>query len=480
MHLLCNYNTPNMNSKGFVFLMLIAFTISFSSCKKEDPFDPNKPELSEEVLILNKWIWEGMNDIYLWADQMPDLDPEYQEDPEKYFYDLLYSGDRNSWIVDDYDALIASFNGVSLSTGMSAHPGLIDETRVISVVEYVTPGSPASDAGVERGDIIATIDGQTLSRDNYYTLYRQTTATFGFADWDGSQLISSGKNVTLTAIELNRNPIVHHEVIDYQGKKVGYMVYTQFTTGKDGEWLDELNSVFEEFKSAGVSDMVVDLRYNPGGSLDLSAYFAGTLAPETAMKNEEVFVELVWNKGYNEFWKGYDYDKDGKADGENSTQLVIKLAESDFNLNMSTVYFLTTGGTASASESLMTGLYPYLDVVQIGTSSYGKCYGSVTIDDWAEPKRHNWAMQPLVLKYENADGFTDFVDGIDPDFLVEEHMLYIEPFGSLNDPMLAKALEEITGIYPSKKSLRMPADEFNPMPLLPNRMIERSINLGGR
>ncbi len=112
-----------MNTKGSLPLLLIAFAIIVFSCKKEDPFDPDKPVLSEEVLILNNWIWEGMNDLYLWADQMPRLDPEYQLDPEQYFYDLLYPEDRNSWIEQDYEALLARFSGVSLSTGMSVDPG---------------------------------------------------------------------------------------------------------------------------------------------------------------------------------------------------------------------------------------------------------------------------------------------------------------------------------------------------------------------
>ena len=171
---------------------------------------------------------------------------------------------------------------------------------------------------------------------------------------------------------------------------------------------------------------------------------------------------------------------DGKADGENSSQLVIKMPESDVNLNLSTIYFLTTGGTASASESLMTGLYPYTDVVQIGITTYGKCYGSVTIDDWTDPKRHNWAMQPIVLKYSNADGFTDFVNGIDPDFLIEDDLLYAEPFGSLDDPMLAMALEKISGVSPAKKGLRVNGSAFESLPELPNRMVERQISWPGR
>jgi C-terminal processing protease CtpA/Prc len=166
-------------------------------------------------------------------------------------------------------------------------------------------------------------------------------------------------------------------------------------------------------------------------------------------------VELVWNDLYNNYWAGADLDNDGKADGLDSYQLRIRLPQSNLNLNLSTVYFLTTDGTASASESLMAGLYPYMDVVQIGTTTYGKCYASITIDDWEEPRRHNWAMQPIVIKYSNAAGFTDFVDGIAPDHQVFDNLLYAKPFGSLEDPLLAKALEEITGVSPlaTKKSI---------------------------
>ncbi len=111
-------------------LMLFAFASLLLSCEKEDP---NKPDLSQEVLTLNNWIWEEMSIVYLWEDQMPNLDPEYQVDPEEYFYDLLYSADKYSWIVKDYEELAAMFNGVSLSTGMSVSPGrLIDDTQVIN------------------------------------------------------------------------------------------------------------------------------------------------------------------------------------------------------------------------------------------------------------------------------------------------------------------------------------------------------------
>ena len=446
-----------------IVLLIVALIVlvAIPACEKEPD---NGSDLPKETLILNNWIWEGMNEVYLWEAYIPDINWREEPDPEAFFYKLLFEEDRNSWIVDDYEELVAMFDGVETATGMSADPVLYTENQVIYFVEYVTPGSPAADSGIMRGDIIYTIDGQLLTKDNYRNLYYQSTATFGFADWDGNAMIPNNSAISLTAIELNQNPIVYDTVIDYQGQKIGYLVYTQFTTGQQGEWLTELNAVFEDFKSAGVSDVVLDLRYNPGGSLDLSAYMAASLAPVAAMEDSAVFVNLVWNDLYNNYWAGADLDDDGAADGLESYQLRIRLPQSDLNLNLPTVYFLTTGGTASASESLMSGLYPYMDVVQIGTTTYGKCYASITVDDWEEPKRHNWAMQPIVIKYSNAQGFTDFVDGIAPDFEVNDNLLYAKPFGSLEDPLLAKALEEITGVSPLVLKSAGPESHFKSIP----------------
>jgi len=458
--------------RSTIFLLILLGGLFFlTSC----PGDEEDPLISEEIRMINTWIWEGMNEVYLWEEYLPDMDPDLQPDPEKFFYDLLYEEDRDSWIVDDYAALKEMFAGIQMTTGMSARPGLISDTRVISIVEYVTPGSPAADAGIKRGDIIHAIDGRSLTVDNYYDLYNQTTATFDFATWDGSWFIPDGRSITLTAIKLNQNPVVYREVIEYEGKKIGYFVYTQFTSGETGEWLEELNGVFEEFKTAGVTDVVMDLRYNPGGSLDLSAYIAGTLAPFSAMSGKEVFVRLSWNDLYNDFWKEYDLDEDGEPDGDESRQLLIRFPHSDLNMNLSRVFFLTTDVTASASESLITGLYPYTEVVHIGDTTYGKCYGSTTIEDFEEPKRHSWAMQPIILQYSNAEGFTGFVDGLAPDIMVRESLLYAKSFGSPNDPLLGAALEEITGVEVAAKKAALPEDAFRTLPVPANQAVERMI-----
>ena len=434
-------------------LLFVAVALLFTvSCEKEPEPDPDPdPGISNEILTINNWIWEGLNDLYLWEEFIPNLDPDLQKNPEAFFYKLLYSADHDSWIVDDYEALLARFEGVELATGISMSAGILQSNQVVGVVEFVSPGSPAEDSGVVRGDVIVTIDGKYPTRDDYFDLYYQNTATFGFGSWDGTRMVLNGKTAKLTATELSQNPFVHREVIDYQGKKIGYFVYTSFTPGPNDEWLEEINTVLGEFQTAGVSEVIVDLRYNGGGYMYVTAQMASILGPASAVANHSILASQVWNDGYTQYWKESDLDNDGQPDGDESGRLLIRLPDSDLNLNLSNLYFLTSPNTASASELLMVGLDPYMNVVQVGDTTYGKCYGSVTVDDWANPKRHNWAMQPIVLKYSNAIGYTDFVDGIPPDFYEVEDWPFFEPFGSVDDPLLAEALTQITGVAPATK-----------------------------
>ena len=121
-------------------------------------------------------------------------------------------------------------------------------------------------------------------------------------------------------------------------------------------------------------------------------------------------------------------------------------------MDFSRVYFLTTSFSASASELLIVGLRPYMDVVVVGESTYGKYTGMWVIYDFDEPPAHNWAILPIVLKYANSLGYTDFKNGLEPDIAVEDNLFQAKPFGDTEDPILSAALEDITGL--SLKSAR--------------------------
>ncbi|MCK5442702.1 MAG: carboxyl-terminal protease, partial [Maribacter sp.] len=141
-------------------------------------------------------------------------------------------------------------------------------------------------------------------------------------------------------------------------------------------------------------------------------------------------------------------------------------------LNLTKVYILTTSSSASASELVINGLAPYVDVIQIGETTRGKNEFSLTmVDDFDNsyiysPKRENkinsknkWAIQPLVGRNENAEGFSDYTSGLVPTIALQEDLANLGVWGDQNEPLLARAIQEITGISGKRNfDVQMPAN----------------------
>ena len=179
----------------------------------------------------------------------------------------------------------------------------------------------------------------------------------------------------------------------------------------------------------------------------MANHLASALCPATVPGNNNPFVYLEWNDTFQEFLI--------EEEGEDSESLVTFFEEAPtVNLDLSRIYLLTTSHSASASELLIIGLDPFMNVEHIGEATYGKGYGSITVDDWEEPKRHEWAMQPITFKFTNALGDGVSMDGISPEYEVDDQLFKAKPFGDITDPQLAKALELITGVSPlARKAL---------------------------
>jgi C-terminal processing protease CtpA/Prc len=190
-------------------------------------------------------------------------------------------------------------------------------------------------------------------------------------------------------------------------------------------------------KNQGISQLILDLRYNPGGEVRVANYLASAIAPEAVVNSKEILVSYE----YNDNLKQYFSDRQG-ADSPN---IISRFEQNENNLNLNEVVILTSGTTASASELVINGLKPYMDVTVIGENTFGKFYGSYVLYDQNEPPKHNWAIAPVVLKYANANGVTDFVNGIAPDIFLEDNLLLANRFGDENDPMLATAISYING-----------------------------------
>ncbi|WP_209399867.1 S41 family peptidase [Pseudozobellia sp. WGM2] len=467
--------------KKFTMGVILSLAL-FVSCVADDDFiipDTVDPDPAAGVHVQD-FMWKAMNFWYFWQTDVENLSdskfPNTDEGSEAYttflssennpgqFFDnqLLFNQDRFSFYSDDYVTLTQSLSGISKSNGLQF--GLVriqDSNDIFGYVQYVVEGSDASKKDIKRGDIFTGVDGTTMTDSNYVSLLfgENDSYTLNMADIVDGEIVPNDKEVALVKeVGLQENPILLDEIIEIGGAKVGYLVYTGFTN----EFDEQLNTVFNRFNSGGVTDVVLDLRYNPGGSVNTAILLSSMLY---STDTKEVFLKARYNDKYQTVLedngtdlKRYFADKTGKGTEINS-------------LNLSKVYILTTSGTASASELVINGLEPYIDVVQIGETSRGKNEFSTTMVDDREnnylysPDRVNkiksnnkWAIQPLLGRNENADGFSDYTSGLVPDIPLDEDLSNLGVLGDVNEPLLARALNEITGSTSKRKfEVVMPA-----------------------
>jgi carboxyl-terminal processing protease len=447
------------------FLLLI---LLLTNCKK----DIETPAVVvPEATVVNKFIYNGLKDYYLWTDQVPNLSAQKftikdslnaflntYTDPKNLFTSLLYQYktiDKWSFIVDDSQIIDDWIKGISETMGfdfMLARIGTGGD--VFGFVRYVFKGSPAEQAGIKRGDLFMKVDDQQLTVNNYQTLlFTKATYTLTMAEINGSYIFLNGKKVTMTAVLMQENPIQLDTVLNVDNFKVGYLVYNGFNAGFDLQ----LNEVFKRFKDAGIDKLILDLRYNGGGSVQTAKYLASMIY---GTATSQVFLKSMYNAGLQD----YIVRTDGASSLiENFTDKINKTAttpETPINtLNLRKLYVLTSDNTASASELLINGLKPYLQIFNVGINTAGKYVGSITIKDWDANGNVNpdnkWAMQPIVVKIANANDVSDYVNGLIPDYIAEEDIAKLLPFGDENETLLRVVLNEIKGLpLAGKKSLK--------------------------
>lgn len=421
-------------------------------------------EGDEEIRMINTWISDVMNEVYYWNESIPsDLEADGVTDPEEFFEEHLYDDeDVWSWMSTDYTSLEAELDGEPTSMGYSPYFALVSDDQVIIIVEYVYPDSPAEEAGLERGDVIYAIDGEYMTTDDYYDLYSGTsyTASLGYiAEESGTYTIYyTYTTVSLTAEVIEADPLIYSDIIEESDIKIGYMVYTGFTSGDDDKYLTTLGETLTDFAQQGIDELIVDLRYNPGGEISAAQFLTSALAPVEVVNNEEILINLDYNQLYNDY-----FEKNSPED------LYYTFEPNNYNIDLDKVYFLTAWGTASASELTIVGLEPYMDVITIGEYTYGKYTGMWVIPDTETPARHDYALVPIVMKYENSVGYGNFYNGLTPDYEVDDDGMFLGvPFGDLDDPIIATAVDLITGNTKNAKSSTV-KKEFAGKRIIPNQ-----------
>lgn len=422
--------------------MLFLFTIS---CKK-DNLDPVSPAGDAQFSDINAWVYEVMQDAYFWSSDMPaqaTLDPKIT--PSDYFEKLIYKRatvDRFSGITDDIDALQKEFNGISKIFGIQYQIAAPDQSssNVGLYLSYVVKGSPAEIAGLKRGDIITKVDGQQLTNANYATLLRNSdTHSFTLGTLDGTTLMTDDKKTfSVTKAEVNENPVGFSTIIDKSkyGKKIGYVVYTQFVPGTDASpkaYDDQLRKVFGDFKAQGVNELVLDLRFNGGGYISSAETLASLIGKN--LSTSKVFYKEQWNEKYTALYN--------KESGVNALDHTFQSEPNNIGSQLDRVFVLTSQGTASASELVINGLKPYMTVITVGDHTYGKnLFGTLVSDD---QKRWNWGMYVMLGQTANANGESDYgtANGIAANYQVDDTVIPYRSFGDDNETLFSKVLNVI-------------------------------------
>lgn len=448
------------NLKALILLLALSF---FSiSC-----FNDNDDITTVSNSEINDFVWKGMNLFYLYKDNVSRLSddefgintidnrygstPSYSEylnsfgSPFDLFNSLRYQPetvDKFSWIVDDYFELERQFQGISGTNGMEfslfATPN--NSAEGFGVIRLVLPDTPAADNDLKRGDIFYGINGMKLTNNNIQSLLSQETYTLNLGIYNDKGTSTTtddtidplNKDVTISKIQYTENPIFKTDIITVGGENVGYIMYNGFIRGSE----NELNTAFGEFKANNVQHLVIDLRYNPGGSVATTTFLASMI---TGQNNGEVFEKLIYNSNFQASNLSFNFtDKLPNGSTINS-------------LGLEKLYVLTSQRSASASEGLINGLKPYIDVIQIGTNTTGKTQASRTLYDSPNFERqganpnHTYAMQPLIANGVNKNDETVPGTGIPPSigFEYEERPLNYGIIGDVNEPMLALALADI-------------------------------------
>jgi hypothetical protein len=378
------------------------------------------PAASCTVADQQTWLRGYMNDWYLWYASHPDPSPASYNSVDSYFKALLYTGTDPNFPKADrwsYATSTTAFNqffgaGETLGYGvMVAGLEVVGHPELPLYIRYVEPGSPAASAGLARGDEILTINGlgaaSVITANDYSAL---SPGRVGDSISLGVRNAAGDRSVSLSAKVYALVPVTNVATLSSpNGRKVGYLAVKDMVD----QALAPMDSAFAQFKANGVQDVVIDLRYNGGGLVrDAQALASYPAAGLTAGK---LYTRLLYNNKHAGSNQPYSFQNYGNA------------------LGLSRVYVLTGQRTCSASEQLINGLRPFVNVVTIGDTTCGKPVGFSPVDD-------RCGSTYSVVNFESVNANTEgrYFDGFNATCAVADDTS--KPLGVVTEPLLATAL----------------------------------------
>ncbi len=382
-------------------LLFLVITLLFSACKKDTPEPDNEANIA---------LYELMKEWYYWYDQMPKINPNSYASPANVLDALKQlPSDRWSYVTskEEFESYFVESKLIGYGFGTSwDSKGELRVTFVFNSVDIYSQG-------VRRAWVLETINGispSTTTNINSMLGPNQVgiSNTFRFRKPDNTHV-----EMTLEKKEIVMNTILHHEIIEKDGLQIGYMVLNGFTTPT----LQEIDSVFMTFAQNPIDELILDLRYNGGGQTNVANHLASLIAGNSVAG--EAFAKYVYN------------DKQGD---ENNRIEDFKTIEN--GLNLKRLVTICTRATASASEMVINGLRPFMDVIIIGTNTHGKPMG---MNAWTYA---DYAFLPITFKIKNADDYGDYFEGLPVDLTAPDDTSRL--FGDPQEASLQQALAFIT------------------------------------
>jgi carboxyl-terminal processing protease len=404
-----------MKNLNRIFLLLLLATTMITSCKKDDSVDPT-------IKAVNEGIYELMKEVYLWNDHLPaSVDPSAYATPNDFMDALRYK------VYDRWSTVLTKteYNQYFVQGEMIGHGFMLGLDAGGKVrIAFVYRNTQAYDQGVRRGWILSKINGTEVTSSNAFDLLGPATSgrvnTITFIKNDGITA-----ELSLTKSLINITPVLHYEVINQGASRIGYMVFQDFIdTAKV-----ELDEAFNSFTAAGINEMIVDLRYNGGGSVDVAEYLAGWLIGKN--HGNQPFIN------FRHYANLADWDT------------TLNLPENANGLALDRIFFIGTRNTASASELLINGVKPFVSSdITAGDTTHGKPVGM-----YAFPfVNYDYVVLPISFKYTNANGEGDFYEGIAPNLPAADDLT--RDFGDPQEESLKAILDYINTGAVQLKSTR--------------------------
>ena len=401
------------------------------------------------ALIASKtWIYETMQQNYLFYEDIPAEESlDFFQTPENFLKNAASSRDQKN------GTLFSHIDSVNVSRALSSNPTFGYEAALIRTgsgdyairVLYTQPGSPAEEAGLKRGDWIIAANNKKIGSGDYskYVSAPTQSYTFTLGNYNGEGFDTLGVTEIPAPRYIEETNLMKTSFITAGNRTAAYILYNSF--GADDT--ETLQNMFVEIAARQPNDIILDLRYNPGGYVSTSQLLSTLLAPQNAMG--QTFLNMTYN------------DKIAKTE---SYLFEPSLIPGGTPLAYENLYIITSNNTASASEIVINCLRPYLKerLLQVGTATFGKNVAQSLFTDEQSPQLELW----LTTAYlSNAEGFLDYFDnGLQPDYeLAENYAGELGELGTAEDMLLAPVFTRMaTGGFPAGEDIATETTRSNP------------------